>query len=188
MRKSFLIHFRNISESRLAFQQAVSAPDEYHQSDSRGARAIWGLAEYIIATHQWSHADIYCSEDELVQELGSVEIKEGRCICFPNIYQVVLLPSFDTRRGADFGIDQLAQRLAFLARRPREARPLQSSRSVSGRSIKADSFDDRGRSSTARVGCTSFTCRGARRNQPPLKDPARAHGSHYQQAVLDNDP
>lgn len=45
---NFLILTSNISESRLAFRQAVSAPEDYHQSDSRGARAVWGLAEYVV--------------------------------------------------------------------------------------------------------------------------------------------
>ena len=44
----FLIIVRNISESRLAFRQAVSDPERYRQDDSRGVSAVWGLAKSII--------------------------------------------------------------------------------------------------------------------------------------------
>ncbi|KAH7098763.1 hypothetical protein BKA62DRAFT_773030 [Auriculariales sp. MPI-PUGE-AT-0066] len=60
----------NISESRLGFRQAVRAPS-YDQNDVEATLEVWGLA----------------NQDELVQELGSVVTKQGRCICFPNIYQ-----------------------------------------------------------------------------------------------------
>ncbi|KZV94711.1 hypothetical protein EXIGLDRAFT_672811 [Exidia glandulosa HHB12029] len=61
----------NITESRLAFRTAVREPLHYEQNDERGCVTVWGLA----------------NDDPLVQDLGSVETKEGRCIAFPNILQ-----------------------------------------------------------------------------------------------------
>ncbi|EJD36706.1 hypothetical protein AURDEDRAFT_154543 [Auricularia subglabra TFB-10046 SS5] len=66
----------NICESRLAFRTAVAAPDSYEQSDYSGAQAVWGLEH----------------EGPLVQDLGSVQTKAGRCIAFPNIYQHCVAP------------------------------------------------------------------------------------------------
>ncbi|KAH7084596.1 hypothetical protein BKA62DRAFT_801290 [Auriculariales sp. MPI-PUGE-AT-0066] len=60
---------QNISESRLAFRQGVRGPENYHQSDSVGARKVWGLA----------------SNDQLVQDLGQVVISSSR--------STVLMPS-----------------------------------------------------------------------------------------------
>ncbi|KAH7098799.1 hypothetical protein BKA62DRAFT_744370 [Auriculariales sp. MPI-PUGE-AT-0066] len=61
---------QNISESRLAFRQGVRGPDGYHQMT---------LPALV-------------NNDRLVQDLGSVVTKQGRCICFPNIYQHRVAP------------------------------------------------------------------------------------------------
>lgn len=66
----------NISESRLAFRTAVAGPETYEQSDYAGVREVWGLE----------------SDGPLVQNLGSVQTKAGRCIAFPNIYQHCVQP------------------------------------------------------------------------------------------------
>ncbi|KZV97530.1 hypothetical protein EXIGLDRAFT_670061 [Exidia glandulosa HHB12029] len=66
----------NIGESRLAFRTAVRAPENYEQSDYAGAEKVWGLEH----------------EGLLVQNLGSLETKGGRCIAFPNIFQHCVAP------------------------------------------------------------------------------------------------
>ncbi|KAJ1992039.1 hypothetical protein GGI25_006244 [Coemansia spiralis] len=63
----------NITESNLAFRESVDEFYEYEQGDSRGVELAYGLVD----------------DDEafLLQEIGQVETKEGRCIVFPNVYQ-----------------------------------------------------------------------------------------------------
>ncbi|KAG8943131.1 hypothetical protein FRC04_003211 [Tulasnella sp. 424] len=63
----------NITESQLAFRQAVSfGPDaDYEQSDGLGIKLTWGLEEGNGSN----------------QVVGAVKTSADRCIAFPNIYQ-----------------------------------------------------------------------------------------------------
>ncbi|KZV88675.1 hypothetical protein EXIGLDRAFT_839044 [Exidia glandulosa HHB12029] len=65
----------NISESRLAFRTAVCEPDDYSITEEQDLEA-WGIG----------------NEGRLVQDLGSVHTRGGRCIAFPNIYQHCVSP------------------------------------------------------------------------------------------------
>ncbi len=65
----------NITESKLAFRQAVCEPD-YEQDDRKGVTAIYGLRD----------------EASLNQQLGAVITKEDRCIAFPNVLQHKVAP------------------------------------------------------------------------------------------------
>jgi hypothetical protein len=65
----------NITESRLAFRQAVREPD-YEQGDDYGCRHVYGLG----------------NEEALSQPVGSVSTVEGRCLAFPNTYQHKVAP------------------------------------------------------------------------------------------------
>ncbi|KZV96699.1 hypothetical protein EXIGLDRAFT_642899 [Exidia glandulosa HHB12029] len=66
----------NITESKLAFRTAVHEP-KYTASESVATNKVWGLKS---------------SDSALVQQLGAVETKAGRCIAFPNIYQHCVSP------------------------------------------------------------------------------------------------
>lgn len=66
---------RNISESYLAFRQAVREP-ERRVHDKRSLEEIYGLQP----------------ANGLNQLLGSVETKENRCIAFPNMFQHQVQP------------------------------------------------------------------------------------------------
>ncbi|KZW01845.1 hypothetical protein EXIGLDRAFT_28354 [Exidia glandulosa HHB12029] len=65
----------NITESKLAFRTAVDEPN-YTPGDFVATNIVWGLK----------------ADSELVQQLGAVETKAGRCIAFPNIYQHCVSP------------------------------------------------------------------------------------------------
>ncbi|KAJ1944901.1 hypothetical protein FBU59_002468 [Linderina macrospora] len=65
----------NITESKLNFRQSVEEYIPYEQDDERGIRLAYGI-------------EVDDDRDAMVsQELGGVEARNGRCICFPNVYQ-----------------------------------------------------------------------------------------------------
>ncbi|VDB86904.1 unnamed protein product [Peniophora sp. CBMAI 1063] len=67
----------NVTESRLAFRTAVNDPGvHYEQDDSVGSMTTYELDR----------------DEPLVQTLGAVATKAGRCIAFPNIYQHQVQP------------------------------------------------------------------------------------------------
>ncbi|KAJ2886643.1 hypothetical protein H4R27_000506 [Coemansia aciculifera] len=66
----------NIAESNLQFRESVNEDISYEQHDHRGLALAYGMYE----------EDIYGGLP-LDQEIGHIEIKNGRCIVFPNIYQ-----------------------------------------------------------------------------------------------------
>ncbi|KAJ2746285.1 hypothetical protein GGI20_001486 [Coemansia sp. BCRC 34301] len=66
----------NIAESNLRFRESVDEDISYEQNDRRGMNCAYGIYE--------DNAD---DEVPLSQEIGQIEIKNGRCIVFPNIYQ-----------------------------------------------------------------------------------------------------
>ncbi|KAJ2864354.1 hypothetical protein GGH94_002965 [Coemansia aciculifera] len=66
----------NIAESNLKFRESVNEDISYEQYDHRGLALAYGMYE----------EDIYGGLP-LDQEIGHIEIKNGRCIVFPNIYQ-----------------------------------------------------------------------------------------------------
>ena len=78
------IHYlecENISESRLAFREAVREPD-YEQEDHAGVRAVFDMGD----------------EDPLVQPRGALRARAGRTVCFPNVLQHAVRPfSLDDR-------------------------------------------------------------------------------------------
>eukprot|EP01097_Dermamoeba_algensis_P011482 TRINITY_DN8906_c0_g1_i1.p1 TRINITY_DN8906_c0_g1~~TRINITY_DN8906_c0_g1_i1.p1 ORF type:complete len:513 (+),score=136.73 TRINITY_DN8906_c0_g1_i1:65-1603(+) len=82
----FYYHSENITESRLAFRQAIVEP-EYDQSDFRGIEQVYGLES---------------DKSSLNQYLGSVVTQQGRCLVFPNIYQHKVAP-FELRDGTKPG-------------------------------------------------------------------------------------
>ncbi|KAJ2616067.1 hypothetical protein H4S08_000942 [Coemansia sp. RSA 1365] len=66
----------NITESNLSFREMVDEYFDYEQGDFDGVNRAYGIYEN--------------GRDDsipLVQEIGKVEAKNGRCIVFPNIYQ-----------------------------------------------------------------------------------------------------
>ncbi|KAJ1766630.1 hypothetical protein LPJ74_005791 [Coemansia sp. RSA 1843] len=65
----------NVTESDLAFRESIDQYLHYEQHDGEGVRLGYGL-----------DAD-YDNEENMVQSVGQVETKNGRCIVFPNIYQ-----------------------------------------------------------------------------------------------------
>jgi len=71
----YYYHSENISESRLAFRQAVKEP-MYEQGDNRGVREVFGLE----------------GDEALNQPLGSLITQADRCIAFPNLYQHQVQP------------------------------------------------------------------------------------------------
>ncbi|KAL1955478.1 hypothetical protein VTO42DRAFT_8504 [Malbranchea cinnamomea] len=69
----------NITESRLAFRQHVSeyaVEYDYEQDDHRWLKEYYGCE----------------NGDPLVQDVGSVECKEGRLLTFPNVFMHKVLP------------------------------------------------------------------------------------------------
>jgi hypothetical protein len=60
----------NVTAPDLSFREAVDDPN-YEQSDEVGVEVVHGLHD----------------EDPLVQVLGAVETRPGRCLVFPNIFQ-----------------------------------------------------------------------------------------------------
>ncbi|KAJ2461107.1 hypothetical protein GGF42_000411 [Coemansia sp. RSA 2424] len=66
----------NIAESSLKFRESVNEKLCYQQHDALGIDSAYEIFD-----------DIYVSIAELLQEIGHIEIKSGRCIVFPNIYQ-----------------------------------------------------------------------------------------------------
>ncbi|KAJ1960892.1 hypothetical protein GGI12_003551 [Dipsacomyces acuminosporus] len=68
----------NITECRLEFRESVELLMEYQQFDNTGI----GLA-YDIYDREGARDD----DAPLIQEIGGVEVRNGRCICFPNTYQ-----------------------------------------------------------------------------------------------------
>ena len=65
----------NLSESRLQFRRAVDKID-YRQDDAVGVRCSYGFE----------------SDAPMVQDVGSIVAKAGRCIAFPNTYQHRVAP------------------------------------------------------------------------------------------------
>ncbi|KAJ2702864.1 hypothetical protein H4218_000576 [Coemansia sp. IMI 209128] len=67
----------NIAESNLKFRESVDPDDVgYEQNDRRGVNLAYGIYENDRS-----------DEVPLAQEIGHIEIKNGRCLVFPNIYQ-----------------------------------------------------------------------------------------------------
>ncbi|KAJ2824214.1 hypothetical protein GGI24_003468 [Coemansia furcata] len=63
----------NIAESNLRFRESVDAFDiDYEQDDHRGVKLAYGIDTYY---------------EKLSQDIGHIEIKNGRSIVFPNTYQ-----------------------------------------------------------------------------------------------------
>ncbi|KAJ1885925.1 hypothetical protein LPJ66_009885, partial [Kickxella alabastrina] len=67
----------NITESNLAFREMVDEELHYEQGDERGLNLAYGIYENVDDT----------SDVPLIQEIGRVEAKRGRCVVFPNMYQ-----------------------------------------------------------------------------------------------------
>lgn len=65
----------NVAASHLAFRTAINEPHA-EQFDYAGAKETFGVT----------------ASDPLVQALGAVETKAGRCIAFPNLYQHQVQP------------------------------------------------------------------------------------------------
>ncbi|KAJ2253624.1 hypothetical protein GGI13_002597 [Coemansia sp. RSA 455] len=68
----------NIAECNIAFREKVSEDIDSEQDDWRGVGLAYGINE--------EDGDEYDGVP-LTQNIGSIEIKQGRCIVFPNIYQ-----------------------------------------------------------------------------------------------------
>ncbi|KAJ2851732.1 hypothetical protein IWW36_000877 [Coemansia brasiliensis] len=68
----------NITESNLSFRESVEEYFEYEQGDRDGVNRAYGI---------YDNEDVDDDEVPLIQHIGSVEVKNGRCIVFPNIYQ-----------------------------------------------------------------------------------------------------
>ncbi|KAJ1671478.1 hypothetical protein GGF38_000776 [Coemansia sp. RSA 25] len=66
----------NIAESSLKFRESVDATFDYETSDQYGMECVYGV---------YDGGDD--GMNDLLQEIGHIEIKSGRCIVFPNIYQ-----------------------------------------------------------------------------------------------------
>ncbi|KAJ2063044.1 hypothetical protein GGI17_001991 [Coemansia sp. S146] len=66
----------NIAESNIQFRESVNEDISYEQHDHRGFALAYGMDE----------RDTY-DGPPLEQEIGHIDIKNGRCIVFPNIYQ-----------------------------------------------------------------------------------------------------
>ncbi|KAJ2715096.1 hypothetical protein H4R19_001390 [Coemansia spiralis] len=66
----------NITESTLSFREPVDEEIDYEQNDHDGVSKAYGIYD-----------DNNDDSVPLVQEIGSVEAKNGRCIVFPNVYQ-----------------------------------------------------------------------------------------------------
>ncbi|KAJ2459351.1 hypothetical protein GGF42_001519 [Coemansia sp. RSA 2424] len=66
----------NTAESSLKFRESVDATFDYETNDQYGMECVYGV---------YDGGDD--GMNDLLQEIGHVEIKSGRCIVFPNIYQ-----------------------------------------------------------------------------------------------------
>ncbi|KAJ2495562.1 hypothetical protein GGH96_006348, partial [Coemansia sp. RSA 1972] len=66
----------NITESTLNFRESIEDTFDYENGDEDGVNRAYGIYE-----------DGYEGDETLVQNIGSVQAKNGRCIVFPNIYQ-----------------------------------------------------------------------------------------------------
>ncbi|KAJ2626162.1 hypothetical protein GGF44_005139 [Coemansia sp. RSA 1694] len=66
----------NIAEGSLKFRESVNEKLCYQQHDAFGIDSAYKIFD-----------DVYVPIAELLQEIGHIEIKSGRCIVFPNIYQ-----------------------------------------------------------------------------------------------------
>ncbi|KAJ2813507.1 hypothetical protein FBU31_007434, partial [Coemansia sp. 'formosensis'] len=67
----------NIASSSLRFREAVCAWDfAIEQCDVDSVVKVYGIERNLLA-----------DEQPISQELGGIEIKDGRCLVFPNIYQ-----------------------------------------------------------------------------------------------------
>ncbi|KAJ2074989.1 hypothetical protein GGH13_000934 [Coemansia sp. S155-1] len=67
----------NIAESNLRFRESVNIEDiDYEQHDLRGVKSAYGMDRWVVY-----------GDTPLAQEIGHIEIKNGRSIVFPNIYQ-----------------------------------------------------------------------------------------------------
>ncbi|KAJ1893461.1 hypothetical protein LPJ81_005367 [Coemansia sp. IMI 209127] len=65
----------NITESGLAFREGFDQYVPYEQNDAEGVRLGYGIEG------GWDE------EESIVQNVGEVETRNGRCIVFPNVYQ-----------------------------------------------------------------------------------------------------
>ncbi|KAI7827766.1 hypothetical protein BX661DRAFT_182406 [Kickxella alabastrina] len=72
-----LANERIIATSNLAFREMVDEELDYEQGDERGLNLAYGIYENVDDT----------SDVPLIQEIGRVEAKRGRCVVFPNMYQ-----------------------------------------------------------------------------------------------------
>ncbi|KAJ2335930.1 hypothetical protein GGI00_001106 [Coemansia sp. RSA 2681] len=66
----------NIAESSLKFRESVDATFGYETNDQYGMECVYGV---------YDGGDD--GMNDLLQEIGHIDIKSGRCIVFPNIYQ-----------------------------------------------------------------------------------------------------
>ncbi|KAJ2476138.1 hypothetical protein IWW56_005077 [Coemansia sp. RSA 2131] len=66
----------NITESTLNFRESVKSFHTYDPRAEGGVNHAYGLA-----------VDEYIDNVSLVQEIGNVQVKNGRCVVFPNFYQ-----------------------------------------------------------------------------------------------------
>ncbi|KAJ2653989.1 hypothetical protein IWW48_006358 [Coemansia sp. RSA 1200] len=64
----------NITESSLAFRECVDYCVDHDQGDYVGVELGYGLIDD-------SH------EPQLIQNIGQIEARDGRCVVFPNVYQ-----------------------------------------------------------------------------------------------------
>ncbi|KAJ2771901.1 hypothetical protein IWQ56_001602, partial [Coemansia nantahalensis] len=71
----------NITESTLSFRESVDEDIEYEQNDREGVQNAYDI--YDAGRDEENMDD----EVPLIQEIGSVEAKNGRCLVFPNVYQ-----------------------------------------------------------------------------------------------------
>ncbi|KAF9643994.1 hypothetical protein BDM02DRAFT_3122643, partial [Thelephora ganbajun] len=75
---SFIYYYdcENITSSRLAFRRSTCQPEYHVQDETHCMHILYDITR----------------DDRCVQELGSVETIEGRCIAFPNAYQHQVQP------------------------------------------------------------------------------------------------
>ncbi|KAJ2430598.1 hypothetical protein IWW41_003211 [Coemansia sp. RSA 2522] len=66
----------NITESTLNFRESVKSFHTYNHRNENGVNHAYGLA-----------VDEFGDDVSLVQEVGDVQVKNGRCVVFPNTYQ-----------------------------------------------------------------------------------------------------
>ncbi|KAJ1960083.1 hypothetical protein GGI12_003993 [Dipsacomyces acuminosporus] len=71
----------NITESKLEFRESVDEEVGYEQDDDNGVRQAYDIYDGR------EDVDRHYEGVKLVQPAGSVEVRNGRCICFPNVYQ-----------------------------------------------------------------------------------------------------